>query len=86
MKIDELSLEEKIGQMFMIGMQEKNNSEINVLIKKYKIGGVILYKNNYNNYDEMKQYVNNIKSMNIENKISIFISIDQEGGRVNRMP
>ena len=86
MIIDELSLEEKIGQMLMIGLKDKNNEQIEKLIKENKIGGVILYKNNYNNYENMKQFVNNIKSLNKENKIPIFISIDQEGGRVNRIP
>ena len=32
MKIDKLSLEEKVGQMFMIGLKEKNDKEISNLI------------------------------------------------------
>lgn len=84
MKIDELTLEEKIGQLFMVGLQEKNN--IIDLIQNNKIGGVVLYKSNYNTYKEMLEYINNIKTLNNKNPIPIFISIDQEGGRVNRMP
>ena len=38
---------------------------------------------NYHTYEEMLAYVNNIKMLNSKNSIPIFISIDQEGGRVN---
>ena len=85
-KINDLTLEEKIGQLFMVGLEEKTNTEIKNLIKENKIGGVILYKKNYTTYDEMLAYVNSIKKSNNENDIPIFISIDQEGWRVNRMP
>lgn len=86
MNIKELSLEEKIGQMFIIGLNTKEQEEINKFIKKLKIGGVIIYRKNYSNYEQMLNLINNIKETNVENKIPITISIDQEGGRVNRMP
>lgn len=81
-----LTLEEKIGQLFMIGIEENNLQEITQFLEKNKIGGVILYKRNYRTYEEMVTLINNIKSINRKNPIPIFISIDQEGGRVNRMP
>lgn len=86
MKIEELSLEEKIGQLFMVGLEQKSEKEITKLIQQSKIGGIVLYKENYANYEEMLQFINNIKKINKKNPIPIFISIDQEGGRVNRMP
>lgn len=86
MKIEKLSLEEKVGQLFMVGLEEKTNEDIANLIKENKISGVVLYKKNYHTYEEMLAYVNNIKELNSKNSIPIFISIDQEGGRVNRMP
>lgn len=85
MEINKLSLEEKIGQLVMVGLEEKYD-ETPKMIKDYKIGGVILYKKNYHNYNEMVELVNKIKETNKQNNIPIFISIDQEGGRVNRMP
>ena len=86
MKIENLSLEEKVGQLFMVGLEEKTNEDIANLIQENKIGGVVLYRKNYHTYEEMLAYVNNIKELNSKNSIPIFISIDQEGGRVNRMP
>lgn len=86
MKIEELTLEEKIGQMFMVGLEEKTMEQITNLIQQKKIGGIILYKKNYQNEKEMINFINMIKYKNKNNKIPIFISVDQEGGRVNRMP
>ena len=84
--VQELTLEEKIGQLFMVGIKDDKEFKIEKLIKENKIGGVILYSRNYNNYEEMVKLVNKIKNTNKNNNIPIFISIDQEGGRVNRMP
>ena len=86
MKIEELSLEEKIGQLFMIGLENKSEEDIKKLIENKKIGGIVLYKNNYNSYKEMVEFINKLKIINKNNKVPIFISIDQEGGRVNRIP
>lgn len=86
MDLKGISLQEKIGQKFMVGINSHNIDIIIDLIKNYYIGGVILYKKNYNNYEEMLSVVKRLKEANKGNKIPLFIAIDQEGGRVNRMP
>lgn len=87
MKIEELSIEEKIGQMIIIGMETNYITErIKTMITKYKIGGIILYRKNFNTYQDMLNLITDLKNLNKANKIPLFISIDQEGGRVNRMP
>lgn len=87
MKLEELNLTEKIGQMIMIGLDTNYITErIKTMITKYKIGGVILYRKNFNTYTDMIKLINDLKNLNKENKIPLFIAIDQEGGRVNRMP
>lgn len=85
--INKLSLEEKIGQMIIIGLNTEDAvNHLAEMIQKYKIGGILLYKKNYKTYEEMINLINQIKALNRKNKIPICISIDQEGGRVNRMP
>ncbi len=85
--IEELSLEEKIGQMMIIGLNTEDSIEhLDEIINTYKVGGILLYKKNYKNYEEMIKLINQIKHLNQKNKIPICICIDQEGGRVNRMP
>lgn len=87
MEIKELTIEEKIGQMIMIGMDTNYITDrIRNMITKYKIGGVILYRKNFSTYDEMIKLIKELKQLNSKNKIPLFISVDQEGGRVNRMP
>lgn len=87
MEKEKLSIEQKIGQMLIITLHEKEITKETInLIQKYNIGGVILYRKDYNTYNEMIEKINKLKSINRENSIPLFISIDQEGGRVNRIP
>lgn len=86
MDLNKLSIREKIGQRFIFGINDSNIDVIINLIKNYSIGGVILYKKNYSNYDEMLSVIKRLKEANKNNKIPLFIAIDQEGGIVNRMP
>lgn len=87
MEINELSIQEKIGQMIMIGMDTNYITErIKIMITKYKIGGIILYRKNFCTYQEMLVLIRQLKELNKKNKIPLLIAIDQEGGRVNRMP
>ena len=89
MKIDvkQLNLQEKIGQMMMVGIDGNSITErTKKLILDYKIGGVILYRKNFNTYQEMIKLIEDLKKLNKQNRIPLLIAIDQEGGRVNRMP
>ncbi len=78
----------KIGQMFIIRMQGNSiTEELEALIKDYNIGGICLYRKNYNSYKELINLINKLKKLNNKyNNTPLFIAIDQEGGRVNRLP
>ena len=82
----QLSLEEKIGQRFIMGVNNSNINDIIKLVHDNYLGGVILYKKNYKNYNEMLDVIKKLKEANNSNKIPLFIAIDQEGGKVNRFP
>lgn len=86
-KIKEMTIEEKVGQMFIIGINKANPMS---LIEKYilqdKVGGILLYKRNYKNQEDLNEVINKIKNLNSKSKVPIFIATDQEGGRVSRMP
>lgn len=87
MNINKLSFADKFGQMLMLGLDIYDiNDEIIKLIEKYKIGGVILYKKNYTSIETMVDVINKLKKINRHNKIPLFIAIDQENGKVNRLP
>ena len=82
------NINKKIGQMFIIRMQGNTiTDELITLIKDYHVGGISLYSKNYNSYDEMQSLINNLKIINSKyNKTPLFIAIDEEGGRVDRLP
>ena len=87
MNFNDLSFKEKLGQMFLIGLGiDEVNDEIIELIKEYKIGGIVLYRKNYNSVSNMIDVINKLKKINKANNIPLFIAIDQENGRVNRFP
>ena len=86
-KLDNMTLDEKIGQMITIGIDGYSvDDTAKQLITDKKVGGVILFKDNISNSNQLLQLINDIKGINSTNKIPIFISVDQEGGRVNRLP
>ncbi len=87
-KLSNMSLEEKIAQMLIVDLKaETDHSKIVSLLEKVPFGGIVLYKRNYKDYSNMIDLINNVKETNKKNSnIPIFISMDQEGGRVNRIP
>ncbi len=87
MSLNKLSFSDKFGQMLIIGLDiYEINDEVIKLIEKYKIGGVILYRKNYTSIETMVNVINKLKKINRGNKIPLFIAIDQENGKVNRLP
>lgn len=86
--IDEMTLEEKLGQMFVTGFpgDEMDDSFIR-LVKEYKVGNVILFKENLENREQIKELCGGIQSlMADETGVPAFITIDEEGGIVSRLP
>lgn len=86
-QIKEMSLEEKIGQMFIVGLEGQAVDENTIkMITEYYVGGFILFSKNIKDSDQLLSLVNSLKELNAKNKTPLFISVDEEGGRVSRMP
>lgn len=79
------TLKEKIGQMMMIGLHgEELTPEEERLLRKYPFGGFILFGHNLK---EPRQILSLCRSLWEREAIHPpFIGIDQEGGRVHRLP
>lgn len=85
--VGNLSLTEKVGQLFLIGIDGTvANEDVVELIQTYKVGGIILQKKNVESVKQLLALINELKDMNIANQIPLFISIEQEGGRSNVLP
>jgi beta-N-acetylhexosaminidase len=85
--IDQMTLEEKIGQLLVIGAKGTTFSdEMDNLILNFHVGGVIIMGENVSTKLELLQLMNDIKKANEPNKNPLFLSVDEEGGRVSRLP
>ena len=66
--VGNLSLTEKVGQMFMIVLDGTIADEkVIELIQTYKIGGVILYKENIESAEQLLRLINSLKCINMGN-------------------
>lgn len=84
-KIDKMTLDEKIGQMILSGFNGTCfNKELSILINDFKVGGIILFSRNIEYSKQLKKLTSDIIGINQD--IPLFISIDEEGGRVSRLP
>ncbi|MBC8588737.1 beta-N-acetylhexosaminidase [Paratissierella segnis] len=84
--IKNMILEEKIGQLIIVGKEglEINEDDIHQ-IENNKVGGFIFFSRNVDNENQVLNLLNELKNSNSSNKIPLFLSIDEEGGAVSRL-
>lgn len=89
--LETMTLEEKVGQLFMIrpeSLKESGNvstkvtSEMKKNIKKYHLGGVILFAQNIKDPKQIKEYTSAFQKAA---PMDMFIAVDEEGGTVARI-
>ncbi len=83
-----MTLEEKIGQMFMVGFNDiKAVSDIKELIEDYCVGGIIYFRRNILSLEQVSNLSNELQGLATDRKpdLPLIISTDQEGGMVNRL-
>ncbi|WP_431223547.1 glycoside hydrolase family 3 protein [Serratia sp. L9] len=94
--INQMSFEEKLGQMLMIDIRswDENNSEnktafitindsVSKMITDFHLGSVILFRENLIDTPQTVELINNLQ--NARDNLPLFISTDQEGGYVTRL-
>lgn len=73
----------KLGQLMMTGVSGTTlTSEESDFIEQNDIGGVLLFSRNFESTAQLAELVNSIQTLRTE--YPILISVDQEGGRVQR--
>ena len=81
--LENMSLEEKIGQMLMIFYRSGEfDTTLENSLRTVKPGGMIFFSENFTSY---KKSIDLIKKVKETSDIPMFISIDQEGGKVQRI-
>ena len=63
------------------------DSKLEELIIVRRIGGVILFERNFENPEQLNRLISELQSlaMSCPASVPLFISVDQEGGRVSRL-
>ncbi|MEC0154763.1 beta-N-acetylhexosaminidase, partial [Paenibacillus macerans] len=87
MNLGALTLEQKVGQLFICGFHGTTPDEhIRTLIRQYHIGGVVYFRRNIESAAQLAGLSRCLQAINREaSQVPLFISIDQEGGMVARL-
>lgn len=81
-----MTTEEKVGQLLVAGILGTEPGEDAVqAIQDYQVGGIILFGRNVESADQLVALTNGLKTLNGD-YVPLFLCVDQEGGRVDRMP
>lgn len=86
----EMTLDEKVGQLFIVSFHTNNagkpvlsiDKDIKDVINKYKIGGVILFADNIKTIPQTTKLIDDMQSTSTT---PLFIAVDEEGGLVSRI-
>lgn len=79
--LEQMNLEEKIGQMFIVRCPKEEQIES---ISEYKLGGYILFSSDFEGFSK-EDVKNKIASFQEAASIPMFIGVDEEGGSVVRI-
>lgn len=90
-KLQQMSVEEKVGQLFFLrpealspsdGAVTELNDAMRQNIRKYHVGGVILFGKNIKTPEQTKQLTTQLRNAD---EIGLLLGIDEEGGLVARI-
>jgi beta-N-acetylhexosaminidase len=88
-KVSQLSLEEAVGQMFVVGVGgTEPDYYIEEMIRERNIGGIILHDYNMQSKEQTQAMVSELQKLSIKTSrcIPLIVAVDQEGGRVSSAP
>src|SRR5918995_272501 len=79
-----LALRQQIGQLLVAGFDGSEIPvELKALAREFSIGGVILFKRNVQEPDQVRDVARQIEALGTE--LPPWVAVDQEGGRVARL-
>jgi beta-N-acetylhexosaminidase len=86
--LDSLTLEEKVGQLFLITLYSPVlGSSDQQLIETIHPGGVVLFPHNIQSAEQIAQLTNDLQAyaQEVGPDVPLLIAVDEEGGRVSRL-
>ncbi|WP_426450805.1 beta-N-acetylhexosaminidase [Paenibacillus sp. S-38] len=87
-QVEAMSLDEKVGQLLLVGLDGTVvDGHAREWIHTYHAGGFILFRDNIENAAQLAQLTGDLKEANRSGGgVPLWLSLDEEGGRVSRMP
>ena len=83
MRDSHLTLEQKVGQLFVLGFQgHEPDAETQALLDRIQPGGFLLFQRNIESFDQIYNLTNHLRE---GSSLPALIAIDHEGGRVDRL-
>ncbi|MDU4962473.1 MAG: beta-N-acetylhexosaminidase [Sporomusaceae bacterium] len=84
-----MPLEQKIGQMLLPALPGAGGGTVKMtpqtaeFLRRYHVGGIILFRENLVDAEQTRQLISELQAAA---PLPLFIAVDQEGGRVSRLP
>lgn len=76
-----MTLEEKVGQLFLMGITQTNGEDV---VKNYHPGGIVMFADNFSG-QTISSEQEQIASYQSSSRFPLLISVDEEGGTVVRV-
>jgi len=85
--LNKLTLEQKIGQILLIGFEGKTlTPQLENLIKTIHPGGVLLLSRNIESENQLRKLIGDLQEISLkDNGLLLFIAVDQEGEPMSRV-
>jgi len=79
--INSMTLEQKVGQLFIVAFPSKDVSKIAPLIETYQIGGCYISDENATSFKEARELSSNIQEIALKQNenLPLLLAVDQEG-------
>lgn len=85
-RLQAMTVEQKVAQLLVVGISGTTPGEDGITaIQNYQVGGIILFGRNVSSSRQLTELTNQLKALNTD-YIPLFLCVDEEGGRVSRMP
>ncbi|MDR1693038.1 MAG: beta-N-acetylhexosaminidase [Oscillospiraceae bacterium] len=85
-QLRKLTVEQKVGQMLMAGIEGLTpGADAETAVSELQVGGIILFDRNVADAEQLSALTASLRTMN-GTHIPLLLGVDEEGGRVSRMP
>jgi len=83
----DLTFEQKIGQLFIIGIEGTEvDQKTEELIQELHPGGILLLGKNIENKEQLEKLISDLQRISTEDTgLPLLIAVDQEGGEISRI-